>query len=84
MKSIKEISKDMIIAGLGTVDSQNDEIKDLLRRGEEVLGMGHVDNEELRWNGNKDELDSKKSITDTHESTVIEITAEITKGVDNE
>lgn len=82
MKSIKEISKDMIIAGLGTVDSQNDEIKDLLRRGEEVLGMGHVDNEELRWNGNKDELDSKKSITDTPESTVIEITAEITKGVD--
>ena len=62
MKSIKEISKDMIIAGLGTVDSQNDEIKDLLRRGEEVLGMGHVDNEELRWNGNKDELDSKRSI----------------------
>lgn len=84
MKGIKEISKDLIIAGLGTVDAQNEEIKDLLRRGEEVLGMGHVENEELRWNGNKDELDAKKKELTAPEGTVIEITAEITKGADEE
>lgn len=57
MKGIKEITKDIVLAGLGSLDSQNEEIKDLLRRGEEVMGMGHVENEELRWNGNKDKLD---------------------------
>ena len=65
MKGIKEITKDVILAGLGTVDTQNEDIKDLMRRGQEVLGMGHVENEELRWNGNKDELDKKKAERET-------------------
>ena len=30
MKTLKDISKDLILAGLGTVDQQNEEIKDLL------------------------------------------------------
>ena len=33
MKGIKEITKDVILAGLGTVDTQNEDIKDLMRGG---------------------------------------------------
>ncbi|MCQ2544577.1 MAG: hypothetical protein MJ126_10480 [Lachnospiraceae bacterium] len=80
MKGIKEISKDLIIAGLGTIDSQNEEIKDLLRRGSEVLGVGHVENEELRWNGNKDRLDAKET-DETSTVKGIEITLETSKEV---
>jgi len=80
MKGIKEITKDVILAGLGTVDTQNEDIKDLMRRGQEVLGMGHVENEELRWNGNKDELDKKKAERETSVKG-IEVTIEAERKV---
>lgn len=82
MKGIKEISKDLIIAGLGTIESQNEEIKDLMRRGGEALGMGQVENEELRWNGNKDRLDAAKEEQQNASNVKgIEITFEKTKEV---
>lgn len=46
----------MLLAGLGNIDQQNDEIKDLLRRGSEVFGMEAVDNEELMYNGNRERI----------------------------
>lgn len=56
MKTIKDATKDVILAGLGTIDRQNDEIKDLLRRGSEVFGMEEADNEELLYNGNRERI----------------------------
>lgn len=81
MKGIREVSKDIILAGLGSIDSQNEEIKDLLRRGEAVLGMGHVENEELRWNGNKDRLDQKEDKASECVTKGIQITIEKSKEV---
>ena len=60
MKTQKDISKDLILAGLGTVDQQNEEIKDLLKKGSEVFGIGEVDNEELTYNGNRAEMQAKR------------------------
>ena len=60
MKTMKDVGKDLILAGLGTIDQQNDEIKDLLRKGSAVFGMGEVDNEELTYNGNREEIEAKK------------------------
>ncbi|MCR4648194.1 MAG: hypothetical protein K5776_03865 [Lachnospiraceae bacterium] len=56
MKKIKDVTKDMILAGLGSIDEQNEEIKDLLRRGSAIFGMGEVDNEELLYNGNRERI----------------------------
>ena len=56
MKTIKDAAKDMLLAGLGNIDEQNDEIKDLLRRGSEVFGMAEADNEELLYNGNRERI----------------------------
>lgn len=56
MKTLKDAAKDMLLAGLGNIDEQNDEIKDLLRRGSEVFGMEEVDNEELMYNGNRERI----------------------------
>jgi len=60
MKTMKGAAKDIIIAGLGTVDERNDDIKDLLRRGGSVFGIENVDNEELTYNGNRAELQAKR------------------------
>ena len=46
MSMVTDVTKKIILAGLGTIDEKNEEIKDLLRRGSEVLGLGNVDNEE--------------------------------------
>ena len=56
MKTVKDAAKDILLAGLGTLDEQNDEIKDLLRRGSEAFGMAVVDNEELCYNGNRERI----------------------------
>lgn len=82
MKGLKEVSKDIILAGLGSIDSQNEEIKDLLRRGEEVLGMGHIENEELHWNGNRDRLGQANENNAEYVTKGIQITIEKTKEVD--
>ena len=60
MKTIKDVGKDIILAGLGTIDQQNEEIKDLLRKGSAVFGMGEVDNEELIYNGNREEIEARR------------------------
>jgi hypothetical protein len=57
---VTDVTKKIILAGLGTIDEQNEEIKDLLRRGSEVLGLGNVDNEELLYNGNREEIMRKR------------------------
>ncbi|MBO4701350.1 MAG: hypothetical protein J5625_01675 [Lachnospiraceae bacterium] len=60
MSMVTDVTKKIILAGLGTIDEQNEEIKDLLRRGSEVLGLGNVDNEELLYNGNREEIMRKR------------------------
>ena len=60
MSIASDVTKKIILAGLGTIDEQNEEIKDLLRRGSEVLGLGNVDNEELLYNGNREEIMRKR------------------------
>ena len=69
MKTMKDAAKDIIIAGLGTVDQQNEEIKDLLRRGSEVFGFGEVDNEELTYNGNREILRAKREAKEREDHT---------------
>ena len=69
MKTLKDISKDLILAGLGTVDQQNEEIKDLLKKGSEVFGIGEVDNEELTYNGNRAEMQAKREAKAREDST---------------
>ena len=60
MSMVTDVTKKIILAGLGTIDEQNEEIKDLLRRGSEVMGLGSVDNEELIYNGNREEIMRKR------------------------
>ena len=60
MSMVTDVTKKIILAGLGTIDEQNDEIKDLLKRGSEVLGLGAVDTEELLYNGNREEIMKKR------------------------
>ena len=69
MKTMKDAAKDIIIAGLGTVDKQNEEIKDLLHRGSEVFGIGEVDNEELTYNGNREAMRAKKEAKERENHT---------------
>ncbi len=61
MKTIKEYSKDAILAVLGTVDEQNEDIKDLLERGSAIMGMGIPENEELCYNGNREEIERRRA-----------------------
>ena len=61
MKTLKDAGKDILLAGLGTLDEQNDEIKDLLRRGSEAFGMTMVDNEELCYNGNRERIMAERA-----------------------
>ncbi|MBP5495126.1 MAG: hypothetical protein J6X97_08520 [Lachnospiraceae bacterium] len=60
MSMVTDVTKKIILAGLGTIDEQNEEIKDLLRRGSEVMGLGSVNNEELLYNGNREEIMRKR------------------------
>ena len=61
MKAIRQISRDILLAGLGTVDEQNEEVKELLHRGGLILGMQEVDNEELCYNGNRDRIEAARA-----------------------
>ncbi len=51
MKTLKDAAKDMLLAGLGNIDEQNDEIKDLLRRGKRkgIIPTVSGTEEALRW-----------------------------------
>ena len=60
MSMVTDVTQKIILAGLGTIDEKNEEIKDLLRRGSEVMGLGSVDNEELLYNGNREEIMRKR------------------------
>ena len=59
----------MILAALGSIDEQNEEIKDLLRRGSVIFGMGEVDNEELLYNGNRDEITARRQMREKEDKT---------------
>ena len=61
MKTMKDAAKDIVLAGLGTIDEQNEEIKDLLRRGSAVFGMAEVENEELMYNGNRERIMAERA-----------------------
>lgn len=67
MKTLKEYSKDAILAVLGTVDEQNEDIKDLLRRGTAIMGMGMAENEELCYNGNREEIERRRAAREEEE-----------------
>ncbi|MBO4309877.1 MAG: hypothetical protein J5856_02300 [Lachnospiraceae bacterium] len=69
MKKVKDVTKDMILAALGSIDEQNEEIKDLLRRGSVIFGMGEVDNEELLYNGNRDEITARRQMREKEDKT---------------
>ena len=69
MKKVKDVTKDMILAALGSIDEQNEEIKDLLRRGSVIFGMGEVDNEELLYNGNRDEIIARRQMREKEDKT---------------
>ena len=70
MSMVTDVTKKIILAGLGTIDEQNDEIKDLLKRGSEVLGLGAVDNEELLYNGNREEIMRKRKERENAENSL--------------
>lgn len=61
---VTEGAKRILLAGLGSLDSQTEEVRDLLRRGEQVLGFSQVENEELSWNGNRKKDDRTGDETD--------------------
>lgn len=69
MKKVKDVTKDIILAGIGSLDEQNEEIKELLRRGSIVLGMSEVDNEELMYNGNREEIMARRKAKEKEEKT---------------
>ena len=69
MNRVTDVTKKIILAGLGTIDEQNEEIKDLLRRGSAVMGMGAVDNEELLYNGNRDEIMKRRKEREREDNT---------------
>ena len=70
MKAIKQIGRDVILAGLGSIDEQNEEIKELLSRGGTILGMTEVDNEELCYNGNRERIEKERSERNTDRETI--------------
>ena len=69
MKRVTDATKKIILAGLGSIDEQNEEIKDLLRRGSSILGMGAVDNEELLYNGNREEIMKRRKEKEREDNT---------------
>ena len=69
MKKVKDVTRDIILAGIGSLDEQNEEIKELLRRGSVVLGMSEVDNEELMYNGNRDEIMARRKAKEKEDNT---------------
>ena len=70
MSMVTDVTKKIILAGLGTIDEQNEEIKDLLRRGSTVLGINAVDNEELLYNGNRDEIMRRREEREKEDNTI--------------
>ena len=70
MKAMKQIGRDIILAGLGSMDEQNEEVKELLRRGGVVLGMTDVDNEELCYNGNRERIEKVREEQRTEHETI--------------
>ena len=70
MSMVTDVTKKIILAGLGTIDEQNEEIKDLLRRGSEVMGLGSVDNEELIYNGNREEIMKRRKEREREDNTL--------------
>ena len=37
MSMVTDVTKKIILAGLGTIDEQNEEVKDLLKRGSAIM-----------------------------------------------
>ena len=70
MNNLTDVTKKIILAGLGSMDEQNEEIKDLLRKGSAVLGMGQVDNEELLYNGNREEIMKRRREREREENSI--------------
>ena len=70
MNRVSDVTKKIILAGLGSIDEQNEEIKDLLKRGSAVMGMSAVDNEELLYNGNREEIMKKRAEREREENSV--------------
>ena len=70
MSMVTDVTKKIILAGLGTIDEQNEEIKDLLKRGSAVMGVGAVDNEELLYNGNREEILKRRKEREKEDNTV--------------
>ena len=70
MSMVTDVTKKIILAGLGTIDEKNEEIKDLLRRGSEVMGLGSVDNEELLYNGNREEILKRRKEREKEDNTI--------------
>lgn len=70
MNNLTDVTKKIILAGLGSMDEQNEEVKDLLKKGSAILGMGQVDNEELLYNGNRDEIMARRLEKEREENAV--------------
>lgn len=69
MNMLTDVTRKIILAGLGTIDEQNEEIKELLRRGSAVMGIGAVDNEELLYNGNREEIMKRRKEREREDNT---------------
>ena len=69
MNMLTDVTRKIILAGLGTIDEQNEEIKELLRRGSAVMGIGAVDNEELLYNGNCEEIMKRRKEREREDNT---------------
>ncbi|MCR5848082.1 MAG: hypothetical protein K6G75_08190 [Lachnospiraceae bacterium] len=70
MNMLTDVTRKIILAGLGTIDEQNEEIKELLRRGSAVMGIGAVDNEELLYNGNREEIMKRRKEREREDNTL--------------
>lgn len=70
MSMVTDVTKKIILAGLGTIDEQNEEVKDLLKRGSAIMGVGAVDNEELLYNGNREEILKRRKEREREDNTI--------------
>ena len=70
MNRVTDVTKKIILAGLGSIDEQNEEIKDLLKRGSAIMGLSAVDNEELLYNGNREEIMAKRAEREREDNTL--------------
>ena len=70
MSMVTDVTKKIILAGLGTIDEQNEEVKDLLKRGSAIMGVGAVDNEELLYNGNREEILKRRKEREKEDNTI--------------